>query len=404
MRMPTEARWRIDCIVGARPNFVKIAPILRALRVRGGFAVRLIHTGQHYDVAMNAVFFEELAIPEPDINLEIGSASNTEQTARIMLGLESVFAQDRPDMVLVVGDVNSTTASALVASKLLIPLTHVEAGLRSRDRTMPEEINRLVTDRLSDLLLTTEREAAGNLIAEGVPAEQIRFVGNVMIDTLHACLGRARPASETFVEMGAGETFLADVRDGFGFVTLHRPSNVDDPAKLRSLLYALARISRDVALVFAMHPRTKAVVAANGLAGILPAERVLITPPLSYLRAIGIMREARLAITDSGGVQEETTALGVPCLTVRDNTERPITVTEGTNILAGSAPDALLPLVRDVLSGAAKRGRIPEYWDGKAAERVVDHVQAFLQRRRDARGDSVAQLLPAAGRMSAGRR
>lgn len=379
--MTDAARWRVDCVVGARPNFVKIAPIMRAFRADGRFRVRLVHTGQHYDVAMNDVFFQELDIPAPDVNLEVGSGTHTEQTARIMIGLEAVLAADRPDMLVVVGDVNSTMAGALVAAKLLIPVTHVEAGLRSGDRSMPEEVNRLVTDRLSDLLLTTERDAAQNLAAEGVEPQRIAFVGNVMIDTLHASLARAAPAAETIAAHGASAAVLAAAAKGFGFVTLHRPSNVDDPAILRGLLQALTDISRDLPLVFAVHPRTRATIDANGLAASLAYERILTTPPLSYLRAIGLMREARLVITDSGGLQEETTALGVPCITVRDNTERPITVEEGTNALVGSAPDKLRRAAAEILSGGGKRGRIPEKWDGKAAVRVVEHVTAYLQRK-----------------------
>lgn len=378
--MTNAAVWRVDCIVGARPNFVKIAPIMRAFLADGRFRVRLVHTGQHYDAAMNDVFFQELAIPAPDINLEVGSGSNTEQTARIMLGLEGVLIADRPDMLVVVGDVNSTMAAALVAAKLLIPVTHVEAGLRSRDRTMPEEINRLVTDRLSDLLLTTEREAEDNLLKEGIASCQIAFVGNVMIDTLHASLERAHPVRQTLMEQGADEAFLAAAARGFGFVTLHRPSNVDDPGTLRGLMRALSDISSELPLVFAVHPRTRATIQAHALGEMLAAARILTTPPLTYLQAIGLMREARLAITDSGGVQEETTALGVPCITVRENTERPITVAEGTNALVGSSPDRLREAAREVLATGGKRGRVPEKWDGKAALRVVEHVAQFLQR------------------------
>lgn len=378
--MLTSRTWRIDCIVGARPNFVKIAPILRALGKRPVFETRLIHTGQHYDIAMNAVFFQELGIPNPDLNLEVGSGTGTEQTARIMLGLEQIYRQQRADLLLVVGDVNSTMAAALVASKLLIPLAHVEAGLRSNDRTMPEEINRLVTDRLSDLLLTTEREAAKNLMAEGVPAEQVHFVGNVMIDTLHASLPRAIPSEATFEEHGASPAFKdMAARRGYGFVTLHRPSNVDDPVALARLLRVIAEISNELPLVFAMHPRTKATVEAGGLAGTLAQSGMLVTPPLSYLRALGLMRAARLAITDSGGVQEETTALGVPCLTVRENTERPITIAEGSNTLVGAEPDALRKAATAALADSGKRGRIPEYWDGCAAERVADQIERYLR-------------------------
>ncbi len=305
----------VDCIVGARPNFVKIAPIIRALREQDGLAVRLIHTGQHYDIAMNAVFFEELDIPGADINLEVGSGTGTAQTARIMLGLEPVLVARRPDLVLVVGDVNSTMAAALVAAKLNIPIAHVEAGLRSFDRTMPEEINRLVTDRLADLLFVTERRGIDNLIKEGLHPERVKFVGNVMIDTVYACLDRAVPAPKT----------LAEVLD-----RLHSESGI------------------------------------------------VTTSPLSYLRALGLMREAKLAITDSGGVQEETTALGVPCLTVRDNTERPATLEEGTNLLVGTSPAALMPAVEDIIATGGKTGRIPELWDGKAAIRIAQDVCAFL--------------------------
>jgi UDP-N-acetylglucosamine 2-epimerase (non-hydrolysing) len=377
--------WAIDCIVGARPNFVKIAPILRALQARGCFRTRLIHTGQHYDVAMNAVFFDELAIPEPDINLEVGSGSHTRQTAQIMLGLEEVFTANRPDMIVAAGDVNSTLATSLVAAKLLIPLAHVEAGLRSNDRTMPEEINRLVTDRLSDVLITTEQDAAENLLREGVSPGQIHFAGNVMIDTLHACLERAVAAQDTMAENGAAPALLKAAQAGFGFVTLHRPSNVDNPAVLSGLLQAFADVARDLPLVFAMHPRTAAVVAANGLQRILDGGQILMTPPLSYLRSLGLMREAKLVITDSGGMQEETTALGVPCLTVRENTERPITISEGTNELIGTSPDALRRAVWDVLKSGGKRGRVPEFWDGKAAERIAAHLHGFLRERFSSR-------------------
>jgi UDP-N-acetylglucosamine 2-epimerase (non-hydrolysing) len=377
--MDSSKRWRIDCIVGARPNFVKIAPIMRAFCARDDLSARLIHTGQHYDVAMNAVFFEELGIPDPDINLEVGSGTGTEQTARIMLSLEPVLLANRPDLLLVVGDVNSTLAAALVASKLLIPLAHVEAGLRSYDRSMPEEINRLVTDRLSDLLFTTERSAIDNLVKEGIEPRRITFVGNVMIDTLYACLSRAVPAAVTLSEIETTPELAADALEhGFAFVTLHRPSNVDDPAKLEQILTALARIARHIPLVFPMHPRTSAMIASGGLDPLLRAARVIVVPPLSYLRAIGLMREARLAITDSGGVQEETTALGVPCLTVRENTERPATVDQGTNTLVGSSPEALVAAAEDALVNGSKKGRVPALWDGRAAERITEEIMDYL--------------------------
>jgi UDP-N-acetylglucosamine 2-epimerase (non-hydrolysing) len=379
--MTKEAVWAVDCVVGARPNFVKIAPILRALEARGTFESRLIHTGQHYDVAMNAVFFEELAIPEPDMNLETGSGSHASQTAHIMLALEKVFTARRPDMIVVVGDVNSTLAAALVAAKLSIPLAHVEAGLRSSDRTMPEEINRLVTDRLADLLLTTERNAAKNLLREGANPDNIKFVGNVMIDSLYASLERAVPAQATMLENGAESEFLSAACSAFGFVTLHRPSNVDDIGTLSGLFRALADISRGLPLIFAMHPRTKAAAVAHGLAETLQGAQILVTPALSYLRALGLIKEAKLVITDSGGVQEETTALGIPCLTVRENTERPITLSAGTNTLIGASPEALRRAAWEVIKTGGKRGRAPEFWDGNAAVRIVIHLENFLRSR-----------------------
>ena len=380
--MTDHSPYRVDCIVGARPNFVKIAPIMRALAARPRLLPRLIHTGQHYDFVMNAVFFEELGIPAPDVNLEIGSGTNTEQTARIMLALEPVFLAARPDLLIVVGDVNSTLAATLVASKLLIPVAHVEAGLRSFDRSMPEEVNRLVTDRLSDLMFATESSAVENLARENVAPEQITFVGNVMIDTLFACLDRAIAPQQTFAEMGASASFARMAQmQGFGFVTLHRPSNVDDPAQLKALLAALAEISKRLPLVFPIHPRTRAMIAKAGAADILESANIATSPPLSYLRAIGLMRAARLVVTDSGGMQEETTALGVPCLTVRENTERPTTIDEGTNTLVGTDPAALLKAVDDILAHGGKSGRIPHRWDGKASLRIADAVESFLAAR-----------------------
>jgi UDP-N-acetylglucosamine 2-epimerase (non-hydrolysing) len=377
--MPSFEPRRIDCVVGARPNFVKIAPIMRAFRQRPGLAPRLIHTGQHYDVSMNAVFFEELGIPAADVNLEVGSGTGSEQTARIMLKLEPVLLAERPDLLLVVGDVNSTVAAALVAAKLDIPVAHVEAGLRSFDRTMPEEINRLVTDRLADLLFVTEPSGRDNLVREGVEPERIRFAGNVMIDTVHACLDRAVSAHATLAEHGASADFVDGAAErGFAFVTLHRPSNVDDPVRLKSVIETVVDVSRKIRLVWPVHPRTAAMIASAGLERRLRDGRIVTTPPLSYLHALGLMRDAKLAITDSGGVQEETTALGVPCLTVRDNTERPATVDLGTNTLVGTSPAALIAAVDDVLATGGRRGRIPPLWDGKAATRIADDVCAFL--------------------------
>jgi UDP-N-acetylglucosamine 2-epimerase (non-hydrolysing) len=384
---------RIDCIVGARPNFVKIAPIMRALSSRPGLTARLIHTGQHYDVAMYSVFFEELGIPAPDINLEVGSGSNAEQTARIMMALEPVFLAHQPDLLIVVGDVNSTLAATLVAAKLLIPVAHVEAGLRSFDRTMPEEVNRLVTDLFSDLLFVTERSGIDNLARERVEPHRITFVGNVMIDTLYVCLDRAVPAQTTFIEFGAKSEFIKAASESkFGFVTLHRPSNVDDPRILKSLLEALVKISSKIGLIFPIHPRTRATITSAGLDQLLRDSSILTTPPLSYLRALGLMRSARFAITDSGGVQEETTALGIPCLTVRVNTERPTTIDEGTNSLVGVDPAALLTAVDDVLANGGKKGRIPSLWDGHAAIRIVDRIEAYLEAKADS---SKAKLVTA---------
>lgn len=285
--------------------------------------------------------------------------------------------------MVVVGDVNSTLAAALVAAKLLIPLAHVEAGLRSFDRTMPEEINRIVTDSLSDLLFATEAAGIDNLARENVKADCVSLVGNVMIDSLYDCLDRAVPIRTTFAEIGVSDAFIGSVASsGFGFVTLHRPSNVDAPANLKLLIEALIDVSRRLPLVFPVHPRTKAMIANAGLDQLIPASSIATAPPLSYLRAVGLMREARLVITDSGGVQEETTALGVPCLTVRENTERPATIEEGTNTLVGTDPRALIAAVDDVLLNGGKRGRIPQLWDGHAAIRIVDGIEAFLDTQR----------------------
>jgi UDP-N-acetylglucosamine 2-epimerase (non-hydrolysing) len=358
----------IACIVGARPNFIKIAPILTALKNHGGFVPRLIHTGQHYDVEMNAVFFNELGLPDPDVNLEVGSGSQTVQTAQIMTKLEEVFSAERPDMVLLVGDVNSTVAAALVAAKLLIPIAHVEAGLRSFDRRMPEEINRLVTDRLSEILLTTERVASEQLKQEGVAPEAIHFVGNVMIDTLIANLDKAIPIQATLSSYGIDLGIAASVAKRYAIVTLHRPSNVDDLSRLSGLLDVLEIFSKSIPLIFTL-----------GLGGKISGSGIFIVPPLSYFQMLGATSEATLVVTDSGGLQEETTALGIPCLTVRENTERPITIEQGTNTLVGARPDELASALNIALLGGAKRGRIPELWDGRASERIVAVIEEYFQ-------------------------
>lgn len=346
-------------VVGARPNFPKLAPVYRAGR-RAGIEQVVVHTGQHYDEAMSASFFRDLDIAPPDVNLTVGSCSHAQQTARIMERFEPVLLEQRPDWVLVYGDVNSTVAAALVASKLGVAIAHVEAGLRSGDRSMPEEINRLVTDRLASLLLTPSRDADQTLLAEGEPASEIVFVGNVMIDSLHHALGEARRRA---FRRTIGMTPDAVV------VTLHRPSNVDDPERLAAIAAALAEIAAERPVVFPVHPRTRQRLDDAGLA--LGDVRFL--EPLPYFDMLDLVDGAHCVVTDSGGLQEETTALGVPCLTVRENTERPITVVEGTNRLAFD-PTTLPALVR-----AARRrvdARRPDGWDGHAGERVIAALQA----------------------------
>ncbi len=371
---------KILCIVGARPNFMKIAPLMAAMEGNGHLVARLVHTGQHYDAAMNDQFFSDLGIPAPHINLEVGSGSHAVQTAEIMRRFEPVLDEEQPAAVLVVGDVNSTIACALVAAKKGVPVVHVEAGLRSFDRTMPEEINRVLTDQISHLLFTTERLARNNLLREGIADEAIHFAGNVMIDTLHHHLPRAVPASELFSRVGAPAD-LTGQPGSYAGLTLHRPSNVDSESTLRPLLEALRDISRDIPLVFPLHPRTRGRIEQFGLMPLLESTRILILPPLGYLEMLGLTRNARFFMTDSGGLQEETTALGVPCLTLRDNTEREITIDEGTNTLVGTDAHRLRSEVQLILSSGGKAGRIPEYWDGHAAKRIVQSLGDWLDRR-----------------------
>jgi UDP-N-acetylglucosamine 2-epimerase (non-hydrolysing) len=376
--MMTQAPRKVMCIVGARPNFMKIAPILRAFRARTPhITARLVHTGQHYSYAMNEGLFQQLDIPAPDFTLDVGSASHAVQTAEIMKRFEPVLDSERPDVVLVVGDVNSTVACALVAAKKNTLVVHVEAGLRSRDRSMPEELNRLLTDQLSDRLYVTERDAIANLVAEGIPAHKAVFVGNVMIDSLRHSLPRAVPAAQTFKEATDPATFL-QAPNGYALLTLHRPSNVDDTATLSRLLGVLDEVAERLPLVFPVHPRTQAKVREAGLGAFLDHPRVLELPPVGYLEMLGLMREARVVLTDSGGLQEETTALGVPCLTLRENTERPITLTQGTNTLVGVDPAAIRRAIAELLEGGGKAGRVPEYWDGHAAERIADDLGQWL--------------------------
>lgn len=346
-------------VVGARPNFMKIAPIVEEMRKAPDLNGILVHTGQHYDEGMSDVFFRDLGIPEPDVYLGVGSGTHAEQTARIMIEFEKACLQEKPDLVIVVGDVNSTMACSIVAAKLLIPAGHVEAGLRSFDRTMPEEINRLVTDALAELLFTTSRDAGENLKREGIDPKKIHFVGNVMIDTLM----RHREKAAALDVMSRFE-----VRPGkFALVTLHRPSNVDEPAVLQGILEALGEISETMPVIFPIHPRTVKRIREFGF----DAASLRTVEPLGYLEFLNLMSNAGIVLTDSGGLQEETTILGVPCLTLRHNTERPVTITHGTNIMVGPGKARILDAFRRVLSGDWKTAGPPEYWDGHAAERII---------------------------------
>jgi UDP-N-acetylglucosamine 2-epimerase (non-hydrolysing) len=354
---------KILAVAGARPNFMKIAPLMWELRRRGDEGVQtfLVHTGQHYDERMSRLFFEQLHIPRPDVDLGVGSGSHAAQTAEVMKRFEPIVLDQKPDCVLVVGDVNSTIACALTAVKLGVPVAHVEAGLRSFDRTMPEEINRILTDAISQWLFVTEKSGVENLRHEGVPDERIYLVGNVMIDTLLAC--RQRAEESPILEL------LQLTNRPFAVLTLHRPANVDDPAVFSRLLGAIARLQRAVPIVFPVHPRTRKALDA-GRARELP--NLILTEPLGYLDFMKLLSCARLVLTDSGGIQEETTVLGVPCLTLRNNTERPITVEQGTNQLVGLDPERIVAAGLDVLNNPCPVGRVPEGWDGRAAERIVN--------------------------------
>jgi UDP-N-acetylglucosamine 2-epimerase (non-hydrolysing) len=364
------AQCDLLCIVGARPNFMKIAPIAAALsEYAPELRVSLLHTGQHYDAAMNHQYFEALGIPAPAINLEVGSGSHAQQTAEVMRRFEPALDASGARSVLVVGDVNSTIACALVAVKKQIPVIHVEAGLRSFDRSMPEEINRILTDQISDLLFTSEQGARANLLREGIREDAIRFVGNVMIDTLRNNLDRAVPLSR-IVSPEVRERF--DVSGSrYAVTTLHRPSNVDDPVVLRRLIGTLVETSQRLPVLFPVHPRTRAAIEKNGLMPLLETGRIVLLPPQGYLEMLGLMKDATVVLTDSGGIQEETTALGVPCITLRESTERPITVDEGTNTIAGTDRALILGLVDEVLANGGKAGKIPEGWDGKASVRIA---------------------------------
>jgi UDP-N-acetylglucosamine 2-epimerase (non-hydrolysing) len=347
-------------VVGARPNFMKAAPVMRALGKWADVRQTLVHTGQHYDNNLSSVFFSQLNMPEPDVNLEVGSGSHAAQTAEVMKQLEPVLLERKPDVVLVYGDVNSTVAAALVCSKLLIRVAHVEAGLRSFDRTMPEEINRIVTDRLADLLFTPSEDGDLNLEREGVPADKIYRVGNVMIDSLVRLL----PVAMQCPRNGLPERYA--------LVTLHRPSNVDDSASLRSTLKSLLDVSEQLEVVFPVHPRTRLRIAQFGI----NIEKLHLLEPLPYIEFLSLQRRAAVVITDSGGIQEETTYMGVPCLTLRSNTERPLTVSMGTNVLVGRDLVLLNSELAKILEGKAKTGSIPPLWDGHAGERIAEALHA----------------------------
>lgn len=360
----------ITIVIGARPNFMKAAPLIRALAATP-FTPRVVHTGQHYDAAMSDVFLRQLGIAEPDVHLGVGSGSHGEQTARVLQGFEKYLAKTSMPQsgVVVVGDVNSTLACAITAAKMHVPVAHVEAGLRSFDRTMPEEINRLVTDAVSDLLFVSEPSGVRNLEQEGVPGAKVHYVGNVMIDTLVHELDAA-------MALRMPEFFGFEPK-GYAVATLHRPANVDDPARLTALVEFLLRVSGDLPVVFPLHPRTRARIEEAGLLGSLAnTSRITLADPLGYRENLGLMQGAKVVLTDSGGIQEETSFLGVPCLTLRSNTERPATLTHGTNTLVGDDLDAAAREVERILAGAYRTGQSIDGWDGHAAERIASVLSA----------------------------
>ena len=353
---------RITAVVGARPNYMKVAPIWRELDGHPHIAKTLVHTGQHYDANMSKIFFDDLQLPKPDIYLGVGSAPHGEQTARVMMELERVMMTDAPDLLVVVGDVNSTMAGALAAVKLGVPVAHVESGLRSFDRTMPEEINRMVTDVVADVLFTTTKNAGENLAREGVDPAKIHFVGNVMIDSLNFY----RPISE---ERSTILETLGLAPRGYGLVTLHRPSNVDHPDILRGILGAVEELGAECPMIFPAHPRTRKMLKDNGIE--IAGDRIKILDPIGYLDFIKLMVHTSIVLTDSGGIQEETTVLDIPCLTIRNNTERPITVEIGSNRLVGTDPAKIVAEGRKAIAAGLGAGRIPELWDGHASSRIV---------------------------------
>jgi UDP-N-acetylglucosamine 2-epimerase (non-hydrolysing) len=358
------------CVVGARPNFMKAAPVIDSLRRYADMHVMLVHTGQHYDHQMSTLFFHDLGMPKPDVDLQVGSGSHGEQTGQIMMKIEPLMKAERPDVVIVFGDVNSTIAAALCAAKLGIQVAHVEAGLRSFDRTMPEELNRILTDNLSDFLFTTEPGARRNLTREGISEDKVHFVGNVMVDTL--LKHRTRAAALNMSQK------LGIPPRTYGLLTLHRPSNVDDEQTLSEILKAIEEVSKQLTVIFPCHPRTRQRLSNGSFAHLLNTEkkgtdrvRLMVVDPLGYLEFLSLMADARLVMTDSGGIQEETTVLGVPCLTLRHNTERPVTVEQGTNVLVGNSRHNIVAAAEKALSSTEQHGRVPDLWDGKAAERIA---------------------------------
>jgi UDP-N-acetylglucosamine 2-epimerase (non-hydrolysing) len=358
----------IYLVAGARPNFMKIAPIVRALQAQQLLTYKIIHTGQHYDREMNDVFFEELGIPQPDVFMGAGGGSHAQQTAKIMVGFEELCMQERPAAVLVVGDVNSTLACSIVAKKLNIPVAHVEAGLRSGDMAMPEEINRLVTDSISDWFFVTEPAALEHLRREGKREDAIHYVGHVMVDNVLYQADKLDHTDTSSFETSAWKAERKAAGQRYGVVTLHRPSNVDDAANFTRIAGALKEIAAELPLIFPVHPRTRANLEKFGID---LGANITLAGPQAYMAFLNLWKDAAVVLTDSGGLQEETTALGVPCVTIRENTERPVTVDEGSNVLAGTDPAAIMREARKILRGEGKQGRRPHLWDGKAAERIV---------------------------------
>ena len=358
----------VHLIAAARPNFMKVAPLYHELSRQGWCSARVVHTGQHYDANMSDAFFSDLRLPEPAYHLEIGSGSHAEQIGRTMIAYEAVCQQERPDVIVVVGDVNATAACAIVGTKLWIPVVHLEAGLRSRDRRMPEEINRLITDAISDLLWTPSRDADANLLAEGVPPEKIECIGNIMLDSFEMLRSKIEAADACR---------RLQLQPPFALVTLHRPSNVDEPDKLGELVCSLVELSRELNVLFTVHPRTRRRLEEFGLLEALTAAPAMhVAEPLRYVEFMNLLMSCSIAITDSGGVQEESTYLGIPCVTLRENTERPITITEGTNRLL--KPPDLVGAAREVLAGRWPTGRRPDLWDGHAAERAALSLRTRL--------------------------